>query len=200
MSQPHRTDGSSLPLRTDEARDDVAPASSAPDAILHHDDDPGLGDHIGEAAGGISGVLTGAALGAAGGPLGTIIGGVAGAVGGWWAGRTVSEAATQMTRGGDSRSDDDRPGADDRRLHGRGSDDVLAAYRLGHLAGLNPDYAGRDFEAVEHELERGWKAAGDARLGTWPSVRGHARDAFARSRALHARPVPAGVAGMPRER
>jgi len=151
--------------------------------VFHHDDRPGLGDHIGEAAGGISGVLTGAAIGAAGGPLGTIIGGIAGAGGGWRAGRTVSEAATHMT-GGDSdahyrhhyeRTTD--------RLADRSYDDVRPAYQLGHLAAMNPDYRGRDFERVEAELQRGWSDDVRARHGDWQRVRSYARDAFVQNRA-----------------
>jgi hypothetical protein len=169
----------------DERRGEAAPEATAPhrDSVFHHDDHPSVGDHIGEAAGGISGVLAGAAIGAAGGPIGTIIGGIAGAVGGWWAGRTVSEAATHMT-GGDSDAHyrHHYEGTSD-RLADRSYDDVRPAYQLGHLAAMNPDYRGRDFEGVEPELRHGWSDEVRARHGDWQRVRGYARDAFVENRA-----------------
>jgi hypothetical protein len=170
--------------RDEHQRPDAAGQPHLPKAggVFRHDDHPGVGDHIGEAAGGISGVLTGEALGAAGGPIGTIIGGLAGAVGGWWAGRTVSEAATHMP-GGDSDTHyrSRYEGASD-RLADRSYDDVRPAYQLGRLAAMNPDYHGRDFDAVEHELRRGWSDDVRERHGDWQSVRGYARDAYEEGR------------------
>src|SRR5688572_32887067 len=66
-------------------------------ALGKHDDNPGVADHVGEAAGGISGVVAGAAIGSVAGPVGTVIGGIVGAMGGWWTGRAVAEAATAIT-------------------------------------------------------------------------------------------------------
>src|SRR5688572_6586530 len=71
-------------------------------ALGKHDDNPGVADHVGEAAGGISGVVAGAAVGSAAGPIGTIIGGIVGAMGGWWTGRAVAEAATAITPADDT--------------------------------------------------------------------------------------------------
>lgn len=157
------------------AGDDAAPERAS---ILRHDSNPGVGDHIGEAAGGISGVLAGAAIGAAGGPIGTIIGGLAGALGGWWAGRTVSEAATRMTAGdSDTHYRNAYEGSSD-RFADRSYDDVRPAYQIGHLAAMNPDYAGRDFDAVEPELRRGWSEQVRARHGDWQSVSRYARAAY----------------------
>jgi hypothetical protein len=149
---------------------------------IHHDDHPDTGDVIGEAAGGISGVLTGAALGSLGGPIGTIIGGIAGAVGGWWTGRAISEAATRMTH------DDDKfyqshYETSSNRVADRSYEHVRPAYQLGHIASLNPDYAGRDFEAVESDLQRGWNDDVRNQHGDWQSVRGYARDAYQRGRS-----------------
>ena len=153
------------------------------DNILHHDDNPGVGDIVGEGVGGFSGVFAGAAIGAMGGPIGAIIGSIAGAVGGWWTGRTVSEAATHMT-GGDSDTHyrAHYEGSTD-RLADRSYDDVRPAYQLGHLAGMNPDYHGRDFDAVESDLQRGWGDDVRNKHGDWQQVRGYARDAFTRSRS-----------------
>ncbi|MEO8575307.1 MAG: hypothetical protein ABI556_01340 [Gemmatimonadales bacterium] len=145
--------------------------------ILQHDDNPSTGDKVGEAVGGVSGVVTGAAIGSAGGPLGTIIGGIAGAVGGWWAGRTVSEAASRFTDHEDNnyrQSYEARPD----RLVDRTYDDVRPAYQLGHLASENPDYNGKNFEAIETDLQRGWGNDLRARHGDWAAVRPYAEEAF----------------------
>jgi hypothetical protein len=159
------------------------------------DDRAGAGDEIGEAVGGISGVLTGAAIGSLGGPIGTIIGGVAGAVSGWWAGRAISEAAAHAEH-----DDAYYRGRHAGGEHAAGAaaapsyDDVRPAYQLGHLAGRNPDYRGRAFDEVERDLRHGWTAEVSARHGSWERVRGYARDAFERSRAAVAAPVPTGRA------
>ena len=169
--------------RLDPDRDDRnRSATGKTNDIIHHDDHPDTGDVIGEAAGGISGVLTGAALGSLGGPIGTIIGGIAGAVGGWWTGRAISEAATRMTQ------DDDKfyqshYETSSNRLADRSYEHVRPAYQLGHIASMNPDYAGRDFEAVESDLQRGWNDDVRNQHGDWQSVRGYARDAYQRGRS-----------------
>jgi len=144
--------------------------------------DPETGDVIGEAAGGISGVLTGAALGSLGGPIGTIIGGIAGAVGGWWAGHAISEAATKMTHE-DERFYREHYESTPSRLGDRTYDDVRPAYQLGHLASRNPDYANRDFDAVESDLQRGWTDDLSAKHGDWQSVRPYVRDSYTRGRS-----------------
>jgi hypothetical protein len=142
------------------------------------DDHPTTADYVGETAGGISGGLAGAAIGSIAGPVGTLIGGLAGVVGGWWAGRSIAEAAKDY---GD---------VDDRhyRTHyesssrpsDRSFDDVRPAYQLGHLASRNPDYSGRDFDAVESDLRRGWSDTIGSRHGEWSSVRDYAREGYAR--------------------
>ena len=149
---------------------------------IHHDDHPDTGDVIGEAAGGISGVLTGAALGSLGGPIGTIIGGIAGAVGGWWTGRAISEAATRMSHD-DDKYYETHYQTSETRMADRTYEHVRPAYQLGHLASMNPDYAGRDFEAVETDLQRGWTDDVRSKHGDWSSVRGYARDAYLRGRS-----------------
>lgn len=151
--------------------------------ILHHDDRPGVADHVGEAAGGVSGVVTGAAIGSAAGPIGTIIGGIAGAVGGWWAGRSVAEAATSFGNDDDTHyrtAYDAHPN----RLGDRNYDDVRPAYQLGHLAATNPDYKGRGFDAVDADLQRGWSDDLRSRHGEWSNVRPFARDAYERKMGL----------------
>jgi hypothetical protein len=166
----------------DDTRDrdltrDSSGASKAGDRKI----DPETGDVIGEAAGGISGVLTGAALGSLGGPIGTIIGGIAGAIGGWWAGHAIAEAATRATNEDDYyRSHYEGSST---RLADRRYDDVRPAYQLGHLASQNPDYADRDFDAVESDLRRGWTSDVSNKHGNWDTVREYAREGYTRGRS-----------------
>jgi len=145
--------------------------------VLRHDDNPSVGDEVGQAVGGITGVVTGAAIGSMGGPIGTIIGGIAGAVGGWWAGRTVSEAASRFNN-----TDDEayRTAYDSRsdRLADRSYEDVRPAYQLGHIASENPDYTGKNFEVIEADLQRGWTNDLRARHGDWQAVRPYAEEAY----------------------
>jgi len=159
-------------------------------ALGKHDSNPGVADHVGEAAGGISGVVAGAAIGSAIGPIGTIIGGIVGAMGGWWSGRAVAEAATAITKDDDTfyRS---RFEASSGRVSGRSYDDVKPAYYLGHLASRNPDYRNRSFDEIETDLRRGWTA--DSKYGPWDDVRGFAREGFTRGRSTLAN-VAGGIA------
>lgn len=144
-------------------------------ALGKHDDNPGVADHIGEAAGGISGVAAGAAIGSIGGPIGTVIGGIAGAMGGWWTGRAVAEAATAVTTDDEKyyRAHYDRTPIADRRY-----EDVRPAYHLGHIASRNPDYRSRSFDEIETDLRSGWSR--NPNLGSWDSVRGYAREGYVR--------------------
>lgn len=140
-----------------------------------HDDNPGVADHVGEAAGGISGVAAGAAVGSIAGPIGTVIGGIVGAMGGWWTGRAVAEAATAVTTDDDKFYQQHYEGSPiaDRRY-----DDVRPAYYLGHVASRNPDYRNRSFDDVESDLRTGWQR--DKKYGSWDSVRGYAKEGFHR--------------------
>ena len=160
---------------TPNADDNVARTTDARDQ-------PTVGDQIGEAAGGISGVVAGAAIGSIGGPIGSLIGGIAGAVGGWWAGRAISEAASRITDADEEhyRAHYDSLGA---RRDTTAYDEARPAYHLGHIAGYNPTYAGREFEEIEPELERGWTSVSDVGQRTWTGVREYARTGYSRSRS-----------------
>jgi hypothetical protein len=144
-------------------------------ALGKHDDNPGVADHVGEAAGGISGVAAGAALGSLAGPVGTVIGGIVGAMGGWWTGRAVAEAATAITTEDEEfyRGHYEGSPIADRRY-----DDVRPAYYLGHLASRNPDYRNRSFDEVESDLRGGWQS--NTRYGSWDAVRNYAREGYKR--------------------
>ena len=149
-------------------------------ALGKHDDNPGVADHVGEAAGGIGGVTAGAAIGSVAGPIGTVIGGIVGAMGGWWTGRAVAEAATAVTTEDDTyyRSHYE---SSPTKLADRGYDDVRPAYYLGHLASRNPDYKSRSFSDVEADLKTGWSR--DNKYGAWDSVRSYANEGFTRGRS-----------------
>lgn len=150
--------------------------------IVHHDDEPTVGDEVGEAAGGISGVVAGAAIGSAGGPLGTVIGGIAGALGGWWAGRAVSEAAKHYTNEDDAFYRN-KYETSPTKLGDTSYEQVRPAYQLGHVAGQNPEYAGQTFEIVETDLRRGWDNGANTVGRDWDKVKGYAKDAYTRSTA-----------------
>jgi hypothetical protein len=144
------------------------------------DDGNVVGNLVGEGVGGASGIYAGAALGSLGGPVGTVIGALAGAVGGWWAGRAVSESVK------DYKDDDDAHYRTHHTSTGTGArdyDDVRPAYQLGHVAGRNPEYAGRSFDEVETDLQRGWTGDVAAKHGDWTAVRPYARTAYERGRA-----------------
>ena len=149
-------------------------------AFGKHDDNPGVADHVGEAAGGISGVVAGAAIGSAIGPVGTILGGILGAMGGWWTGRSFAEAATSVTKDDEDfyRRNYERSSG---RVGGRSYDDARPAYYLGHVASLNPDYRNRTFEDIEPDLRRGWSS--DRKYGAWDDMRGYASEGFTRGRS-----------------
>jgi hypothetical protein len=167
-------------MDTSDRRDDDVRTDDTVRHEKHHATT--AGDEVGEAAGGITGVVTGAAIGSMAGPIGTIIGGIAGAIGGWWAGRTVADAVSAYT-GPDEDFYRSHYEASDTRLADRRYEDVRPAYQLGHVAGQNPDYAGRPFEAVEPDLRRGWDSDATTTYGAWEQIRGYARDAYSRSSA-----------------
>jgi hypothetical protein len=135
-------------------------------------------DTVGESAGGFLGGVTGMSLGAMAGPVGLVIGGIAGAVGGWWAGRGIADAMTKKDDDYFRRHFEQTPEG----LADRGYESVRPAYIAGHLAGRNPDYAGRTFEDIEADLRCGWNADVVRQCADWPAVRGYARAAFDRAR------------------
>lgn len=138
------------------------------------------GEEAGEAAGGISGVALGAAIGSPAGPIGTIIGGIAGAVGGWWAGRAVVDATTRFTHE-DDHYYRERYAGSPRRLDDRSYDQVRAAYQLGHIAALNPDYRGCSFDDIEGDLRSGWESQPQTPALGWDQVKGYVEEGYTRS-------------------
>lgn len=150
-------------------------------ALGKHDSHPSHLDEAGEAAGGIGGVLAGAAIGSVAGPVGTLIGGIAGAMGGWWSGRAVTEAASKLTKEDDEyyrASYESSPN----RLADRSYDDVRPAYHLGQVASQNPDYANKEWSAVQADLQRGWTAEHAKKYGDWNTVSSYAGEGYNRGR------------------
>src|SRR5690349_24810632 len=108
-----------------------------------------------EGVGGAAAGAAGAAIGAMAGPIGMLVGGIAGVVGGWWAGKSAAEATHNYSDTDDQIYRDTYENSPS-RLADRSYDQVRPAYQLGHIAGMNPDYRDRDFDAVEGDLQRGW--------------------------------------------
>lgn len=146
---------------------------------------PSPADHVGQAAGGITGAIAGAAIGLTAGPIGTLLGGIAGAIGGWWSGRAIAEAAEDLTEADEQYY---REQVASSPIAGTYDDGARGAYYLGVVAAANPEYAGRNFDDIEPELSRGWKASA-APLGNWESVSPYASMGFNRGleRRRHSR-------------
>ncbi|HUF26531.1 MAG TPA: hypothetical protein VMM18_06055, partial [Gemmatimonadaceae bacterium] len=129
---------------------------------------------LGKTIGGFAGGVGGLSIGALGGPVGAAIGAIAGAVGGWWAGRGVALAISDQ----DDAAYRAHYESDSAQLADRRYEDLRPAYLAGHLAGRNPDYAGRSFDEVEGDLRRGWTADVARQCGDWTVVRRYARAGF----------------------
>lgn len=50
-------------------------------------------------------------------------------------------------------------------------DRAREAYRFGHVASQNPEYASRPFDQVEAQVERAWEKVGRETHGDWSEVR-----------------------------
>lgn len=152
--------------------DGRTPAGTDPDATL-------------STAGGAAG---GAAAGLAAGmvtlgPIGGIIGAIAGVVGGAWAGLASGMAADGSYSDAHDAEYRTHYERDELRLADRSYDDIRPAYQLGHLAAGNPDYAGREWDAIEGDLRHGWTPEVAARHGPWESASRYARSAYELRRA-----------------
>ena len=77
----------------------------------------------------------------------------------------------------------------------RSFEQARPAYQVGHLAAVNRDYFGRDFEEIEHDLQRGWLEELHATHGEWETVRHFARHAYERARAAGSAGVPSHLFG-----
>jgi hypothetical protein len=114
------------------------------------------------------------------GPIGTIVGAIAGAIGGSWVGIAAStEAHYDATH---DRRYREHYETSSERLADRSFEQLRPAYQVGHLAAVNSDYFGRDFEEVESDLQRGWTDELHREHGDWESARRFARHAFEQAR------------------
>jgi hypothetical protein len=170
------------PLIFDELRDEPGPETPEERRVRGPyaapvEEPPTGPELVGEGVGGASGGLVGAALGSLAGPLGTAIGAIAGAVGGWWAGRAVVDAASGVSAEEESVWRDHFENSE-QRLGDRSYDQARAAYHIGRLARLNPDYEGRPFDEVDAELSHAWTRDLCARYGEWPTVRQFVREGY----------------------
>lgn len=131
-------------------------------------------DHsIGEGTGAVAGAVAGAAVGSAAGSVGTVVGALAGGALGAKGGGALAEAVN--------------PTAYDAHFEKRyktapyyvsGSEwrDYQPAYKYGY--DTYGQYAGRKFEEVQDELERGWDATkANSRLA-WSEAKGAVRDGW----------------------
>lgn len=137
----------------------------------------GVAGSVGAAGGAVAGATVGTVTL---GPIGAMIGAIAGALGGGWSG-VAAAAPTHYTPEHD-REYRQHFESDPDRVADRSYDVVRPAYQLGHYAARNPDYARRDFDAIEADLRRGWTDDVRARHGDWEIARRYAREAFARER------------------
>jgi hypothetical protein len=153
------------PTAKNERRDSLDPECGP--LVPHH-----VGTAVGAAAGGAA---AGAAIGTVAGPIGTAIGAAAGTLVGALAGKGIA----QMINPGQEdaywcENYATRSYVDPNLTY----DDYGPAYRYGVESYKR--HHGRDFDAVEPELGRGWESAkGNSRL-TWESARHATKDAWRR--------------------
>jgi hypothetical protein len=170
-------------MRTNDhdSRNEVGTAATSSESggpVSHDTGRPSVAAPIGAVGGAAAGATVGTITL---GPIGTAIGAIAGAVGGGWA----ALAAAAPTHYDESHDREYRAHyeTDPERLADRSYDSARPAYQLGHLAARNPDYARRDFDSIEADLQRGWGEDIRAKHGDWSSARRYAREAFHRERA-----------------
>lgn len=145
----------------------------------HNVDSGTAGLAVGEGVGSIGGAAAGAVIGSIAGPIGTVIGGIAGALGGWWAGREIAETAEGYAQAADTHHRNNfESGSTDVRGRFASYDHARPLYQLGYLAAQNPDYAGRSFDEVEPDLQRGWNQDMQHQYGSWNDVRGAVANAY----------------------
>lgn len=91
------------------------------------------------------------------------------------------------------------------RHAGRSYEHARPAYHFGHLAAERPEYRGREFEAIEADLQKGWTDDQRLKYGDWSTVRGYAREGWSRGRDASAGdarsndPLPSDASAMTSE-
>jgi hypothetical protein len=111
--------------------------------------------------------------------VGALVGGTVGAVAGATAGHATGEAVNPTVEEGYWRENfKTRPYF----RPGRTYADYHPGYRYGWESASRSDYAGKRFEDVESDLERGWDKARGTASSVWIESRDAARDAWNRVR------------------
>lgn len=143
-------------------------------------------EQLGEAVGGALGRAAGRANDMAAGAVGSVVGGAMQVLGSWWATPDAQRASGTFggaedracrehfaSRGRASTGAAGTTGAADSTAAGGAGDYEHAreAYRFGHVARHNPEYASRPFDQVEAQVERAWEQAGRETHGDWSEVR-----------------------------
>jgi hypothetical protein len=139
------------------------------------------GSHpVGTGVGAAGGAAAGAAVGGAvGGPVGAVVGGAVGAVAGGAAGHAAGEALDPTVESAYWRENyKNRP----YYQTGKTYSDYEPAYRYGWESATRRDLAGRKFEEVERDLERGWDRARGGARESWYDIKDATRDAWQRVR------------------
>lgn len=139
--------------------------------------DPITGEHgshpVGVAAGAGAGAAAGAALGAIGGPIGVVAGAAAGGIAGGLAGKAAGEAANPTVEAAYWKDNyKTRPYYTDTLPYA----DIHPAYQYGWET--YPTYAGKSFDDVETDLQRGWETKQPK--VEWKRARVATRDAWDR--------------------
>jgi hypothetical protein len=131
---------------------------------------------VGTGVGAAAGAATGAAVGTAvAGPVGTLVGAAAGALAGGLVGHGVAEGINPTVEDAYWRENyRTRPYADAKRSY----DEFQPAYKYGWES--RGQYAGKRFEDVEPDLERGWDKARGTSRQPWNEARNATRDAWHR--------------------
>lgn len=152
-----------------------APGSN-PDPMTNEPGSHPLGTGVGAAGGAVAGAAVGAVVG---GPVGAVVGGAIGAVTGAATGHAAGEAVNPTVEEGYWRENyKNRPYF----KQGQGYSDYQPAYRYGWESAGRGDYAGKRFEDIESELERGWSKARGGVSTAWTDAREATRDAWNRVR------------------
>lgn len=164
-----------------DSRNDVGTAATSKETGPRAPNDgerPAAAAPIGAASGAVAGATVGTITA---GPIGTIVGAIAGALGGGWA--ALAAAAPTHTDQAHDREYRAHYESDPDRLADRPYDAVRPAYQLGYFAARNPDYARRDFDSIEADLQHGWSDDVRAKHGDWSVARRYVREGFLRERA-----------------
>jgi phage tail tape-measure protein len=136
---------------------------------------------VGTGLGAVGGGATGAVVGAAvGGPVGAVVGAAIGGAAGGLAGKGAAELVNPTVEDAYWRENyPNRPYAT-----GTAYDQYAPAYRYGWES--RAKYAGKRFEDVENDLERGWEKAKANSSLAWQDAKSATRDAW--HRVEHALP------------